>query len=179
MKITRRKLREMIVQELYSNKSTDYVGDETIRTDFKSSKFDEDTKRVTAFLDNMENIIRNDTTVSQEELNYCKNVHLTTLFNKINEIEDEMTGSNCQPAVSTPSLPGPDGQSKLGESMRMIVTLLDKMRNKKGNRGKGEQFRKQDIEYLKNNHIVRLRDKISFIEGAIEARLDGRIHESE
>ena len=102
MKVTKNRLRKMIIQELYSNKSTDYVGDETIRSDFHSSKFDEDTKRITALLDDMETIIR----------------------------EDEL-------------------------------------------------LEKQDLEYFKNTNLVRLQDKISFIEGAIAAKIDGRIHESE
>ena len=38
---------------------------------------------------------------------------------------------------------------------------------------------KQDLEYFKNTNLVRLRDKIDFIDGAISARLDGRIDVSE
>ena len=102
MKVTKNRLREMIIQELYSNKSVDYAGDEAMRSDFQNSKFDEDTKRITALLDDMETIIR----------------------------EDEL-------------------------------------------------LEKQDLEYFKNTNLVRLRDKISFIEGAIAAKIDGRIHESE
>ena len=101
MKITKNKLRGMIIQELLS-KSTDYSGGSAIRSDFHSNKFDDDTDRITALLDDMETIIR----------------------------EDEL-------------------------------------------------LEKQDLEYFKNTNLVRLRDKISFIEGAIAAKIDGRIHESE
>jgi len=101
MKITRNRLREMVIQELL-NKSIDYGGDEVIRSDFRSSKFDEDTDRIKALLDDMESIIRDD-----------------------------------------------------------------------------EQLEKQDLEYLKNHNLVMLQDKISFIEGAIAAKIDGRIDESE
>ena len=101
MKITRNRLREMVIQELL-NKSIDYGGDAVIRSDFRSSKFDEDTDRIKALLDDMESIIRDD-----------------------------------------------------------------------------EQLEKQDLEYLKNHNLVMLRDKIDFIEGAISARIDGRIDVSE
>jgi|TARA_R110002167_G_scaffold122584_1_gene301134 hypothetical protein len=102
MKVTKNRLREMIIQELYSDKSVDYVGDAAMKSDFRSTTFDEDTKRITALLDDMETIIRED-------------------------------------------------------------QLLEK----------------QDLEYFKNNNLVRLQDKISFIEGAISARIDGRIDVSE
>ena len=91
----------MIIQELLS-KSTDYSGGSAIRSDFHSNKFDDDTDRITALLDDMETIIR----------------------------EDEL-------------------------------------------------LEKKDLEYFKNNNLVRLHDKIAFIEGAIAAKIDGRIHESE
>ena len=100
MKITKNRLREMIIQEL-SSKSTDYSGGSAIHSDFHSNKFDDDTDRITALLDDMETIIR----------------------------EDEL-------------------------------------------------LEKQDLEYFKNNNLVRLQDKISFIEGAIAAKIDGRIHGS-
>ena len=102
MKVTKNRLREMIIQELYSDKSVDYVGDAAMKSDFRSTTFDEDTKRITALLDDMETIIRED-------------------------------------------------------------QLLEK----------------QDLEYFKNNNLVRLQDKISFIEGAISARIDGRIDVNE
>tara|TARA_R110002110_G_scaffold289398_1_gene503663 strand:- start:208 stop:516 length:309 start_codon:yes stop_codon:yes gene_type:complete len=102
MKVTKNRLREMIIQELYSDKSVDYVGDAAMKSDFRSTTFDEDTKRITALLDDMETIIRED-------------------------------------------------------------QLLEK----------------QDLEYFKNNNLVRLQDKISFIEGAVSARIDGRIDVSE
>tara|TARA_R110000824_G_scaffold31226_1_gene101858 strand:- start:208 stop:516 length:309 start_codon:yes stop_codon:yes gene_type:complete len=102
MKVTKNRLREMIIQELYSDKSVDYVGDAAMKSDFRSTTFDEDTKRITALLDDMETIIRED-------------------------------------------------------------QLLEK----------------QDLEYFKNNNLVRLQDKISFIDGAISARIDGRIDVSE
>ena len=102
MKVTKNRLREMIIQELYSDKSIDYAGDAAMKSDFRSITFDEDTKRITALLDDMEKIIREDGTLE-----------------------------------------------------------------------------KQDLEYFKNNNLVRLQDKISFIEGAISARIDGRIDVSE
>ena len=102
MKVTKNRLREMIIQELYSSASADYSGDEAMKSDFRSTTLDEDTKRITALLDDMEKIIRED-------------------------------------------------------------RLLEK----------------QDLEYFKNNNLVRLRDKIDFIEGAISARIDGRIDVNE
>ena len=102
MKVTKNRLREMIIQELYSPASADYSGDEAMKSDFRSTTFDEDTKRITALLDDMEKIIRED-------------------------------------------------------------GLLEK----------------QDLEYFKNNNLVRLHDKIAFIEGAISARIDGRIDVNE
>ena len=102
MKVTKNRLREMIIQELHSDKSVDYAGDAAMLSDFRSSTFDEDTKRICGLLDDMETIIR----------------------------EDEL-------------------------------------------------LEKQDLEYFRNNNLVRLHDKIHFIEGAIAAKIDGRIDESE
>jgi len=102
MKVTKNRLREMIIQELYSDKSVDYAGGEAMKSDFRSTTLDEDTKRITALLDDMEAIIREDGTLE-----------------------------------------------------------------------------KQDLEYFKNTNLVRLRDKIDFIEGAIYARIDGRIDVNE
>jgi hypothetical protein len=36
-------------------------------------------------------------------------------------------------------------------------------------------LKKQDLEYFKNNNLVRLQDKISFIEGTIDAKISGKI----
>jgi len=98
MKVTKNRLREMIIQELSSIQSVDYSGDEAVRSDFHSSTFDDDTDRISGLLDDMETIIRED-------------------------------------------------------------GLL----------------KKQDLEYFKNNNLVRLQDKISFIEGTIDAKISGRI----
>ena len=38
------------------------------------------------------------------------------------------------------------------------------------------ELEKMDLNGLKNNELQRLRDKISFIEGAIDAKLEGRIN---
>ena len=77
MKITRNRLREMVIQELL-NKSIDYGGDEAIRSDFRSTTLDEDTKRITALLDDMEKIIREDGLLEKQDLEYFKNTNLVT-----------------------------------------------------------------------------------------------------
>ena len=50
MKVTKNRLREMIIQELHSAASVDYAGDEAMKSDFRSTTLDEDTKRITACL---------------------------------------------------------------------------------------------------------------------------------
>ena len=87
MKVTKNRLREMIIQELSSIQSVDYSGDEAVRSDFQSSTFDDDTTRISGLLDDMETIIREDGLLKKQDLEYFKNNNLVRLQDKISFIE--------------------------------------------------------------------------------------------
>jgi len=86
MKITKKSLREMVIQEL-TNDYLDYGGEEVVRSDFRSSKFDEDTERIKGLLDDMESIVREDRQIETQDLEYFKNHHLVMLMDKIGFLE--------------------------------------------------------------------------------------------
>ena len=86
MKITKKSLREMVIQEL-TNDYLDYGGEEVVRSDFRSSKFDEDMERIKGLLDDMESIVREDRQIETQDLEYFKNHHLDNLMRKIGFLE--------------------------------------------------------------------------------------------
>ena len=87
MKVTKNRLREMIIQELSSIQSVDYSGDEAVSSDFHGSTFDDDTTRISGLLDDMETIIREDGLLKKQDLEYFKNNNLVRLQDKISFIE--------------------------------------------------------------------------------------------
>jgi len=65
---------------------------------------------------------------------------------------------------------------KFARNIMMIVPLLAKM---KKDVATNAQYKKQDLEYFKNNHLDNLTRKIGFLEGAIDASLAGKFDEVE
>tara|TARA_R110000824_G_scaffold9000_1_gene40657 strand:- start:142 stop:447 length:306 start_codon:yes stop_codon:yes gene_type:complete len=86
MKITKESLKKMVIQELTSG-YLDYGGDETARMDFRTSNFKEDIERIMGLLEDMENIVRDDTRMLPKELQYLKTHYLDNLYRKIGFIE--------------------------------------------------------------------------------------------
>ena len=95
MKITIDSLKKMIIQE-YTRKidfTNDYRlgvddgGEEMMRSDFQTTNFEEDIKRITGLLDDMETIVREDKLLKPQALQYFKNYHLDNLMRKIGFLE--------------------------------------------------------------------------------------------
>ena len=89
MKITKESLKKMIVQELTNDYrlSVDGGGEEMMRSDFRTTNFEEDIKRITGLLDDMETIVREDKLLKLQELQYFKSYHLDNLMRKIGFLE--------------------------------------------------------------------------------------------
>ena len=86
MKITKESLRKIIIQEL-TNDYLDYSGEEVVRSDFRSSSFEDDVTRIWALLDDMESIIRKDKLLKPQDVKYFKDHHLDNLRKKIEFLE--------------------------------------------------------------------------------------------
>ena len=91
MKITKKSLREMIIQE-YTRKieftndyrlGVDAAGSEAARSDFQSTSFEDDVTRIWALLDDMETIVREDKLLKPQDIKYFRDHHLDNLSKKI------------------------------------------------------------------------------------------------
>ena len=89
MKITKESLKKMVIQELTNDYrlSVDGGGEEMMRSDFRTTNFEEDIKRITGLLDDMETIVREDKLLKLQELQYFKSYHLDNLMRKIGFLE--------------------------------------------------------------------------------------------
>ena len=89
MKITKKFLREMIIQEW----TNDYQlaigggGEEMARSDFRTTNFEEDVTRIWGLLDDMESIVHKDKLLEPRELDNFKTQHLDNLRKKIEFLE--------------------------------------------------------------------------------------------
>jgi hypothetical protein len=175
MKITKESLRRMIIQEL-TNDYIDYGGEEMVRSDFRTTNFVENIKRVMGLLDDMETNVRDDKTIGADELNNLKNVYLKILSEKIADINQTITKKSLP--VTMPVMQGEPNEykGKFARNMMMIVPLLVKM---KEDVSSNAYYKKQDLEYFKNNHLDNLMRKIGFLEGAVDASLSGAFDEVE
>ena len=178
MKITKESLRRMIIQEIgdYIDTGMGVGGKEMMRSDFQSTNFEDNVARIRGLLDDMETNVRDDETISAGELNNLKNVYLTILFRKIEEVKEAITKKSAP--VTRHSMRGEPNEykGKFARNMMMIVPLLVKM---KKDVASNTQYEKQDLEYFKNKHLDNLTRKIGFLEGAIDARLSGKFDEVE
>ena len=186
MKITKKFLREMILLEIgdYIDNGMGVGGKEMMRSDFQSTKFEDDVAQIWDLVDDMETNVRDDETIGADELKNLKDVCLTTLFGKIKEIEGAIT-KNGPAAFAIRA--GPRGRGlvthdephcgeRFARNIMMIVPLFDKM---KKDVASNAQYKKQDLEYFKNNHLDNLARKIGFLESTIDARLGGKFDEVE
>jgi hypothetical protein len=176
MKITKKFLREMILLEIgdYIDSGLGVGGKEMMRSDFQSTNFEDNVARIQGLLEDMETNVRDDETIGADELNNLKNVYLTILHGKIKEVEEAIT-KKVSPVAAMQREPN-EYRGKFARNMMMIVPLLDKM---KDDVVSNTQYKKQDLEYFKNNHLDNLMRKIGFLEGAIDARLSGKFDEIE
>jgi len=98
MKITKESLKKMVIQELMSSSGfmpskndyrlgNDAAGEEMARSDFRTSNFEEDIKRITGLLGDMETIVREDKLLKPQEIQYFKDYHLDNLYRKIEFLE--------------------------------------------------------------------------------------------
>jgi len=89
MKITKESLRKMIIQEMgdYIDNGNGVGGKDMMRSDFRTTNFEEDIKRITGLLDDMETIVREDKLLKLQELQYFKSYHLDNLMRKIEFLE--------------------------------------------------------------------------------------------
>ena len=86
MKITKESLKRMVIQEL-TNDYLDYGGDELVKSEFRSSNFEEDIDRIMGLLGDMETIVREDRLLKPQDLQYFKTYHLDNLYRKIGFLE--------------------------------------------------------------------------------------------
>ena len=178
MKITKKFLREMILLEIgdYIDNGMGVGGKEMMRSDFQSTKFEDNVARIWGLLDDIETNVRDDETISADELNNLKNVCLSTLYEKIKEIEEAITKKAAVTSGVSTIHDEPHCGEKFARNIMMIVPLLTKM---KEDVATNVQYKKQDLEYFKNNHLDNLTRKIGFLSGAIDARLRGAFDEVE
>ena len=98
MKITKESLKKMIIQEFMGangfvpskndyNLSNDGGGEEMMKSDFRTTNFEEDIKRITGLLGDMEKIVREDGLLKTQEIQYFKTHHLDNLYRKIGFLE--------------------------------------------------------------------------------------------
>ena len=89
MKITKKSLRKMIIQEFTNDyyARLDSGGEELVRSDFRTDNFEEDIKRIVGLLDDMETIVREDKLLKTKDLQYFKTHHLDNLYRKIGFLE--------------------------------------------------------------------------------------------
>ena len=102
MKITKKALKKMIIEELTEARAdvTDIInnqdayrlangdgGEEMMRTDFRTTNFEEDIERITGLLSDMEGIVREDESLEGHDLQYFKTHHLDNLYRKIGFLE--------------------------------------------------------------------------------------------
>ena len=178
MKITKKFLREMILLEIgdYIDPAQGVGGKEMTRSDFQSTKFKDSADRIMGFLDAIEANVRKGEPIGDDELKNLKDVCLTTLFGKIEEIEGAIT-KNGPAAFAIRA--GPRGRGlvthdephcgeRFARNIMMIVPLFDKM---KKDVASNAQYKKQDLEYFKNNYLNNITRKIGFLNSVIEARL--------
>jgi len=85
MKITKKFLREMIIQEWTNDYqlAIDGGGKEMARSDFQSTSFEDDVTRIWALLDDMETIVREDKLLKTQDIQYFRDHHLDNLSKKI------------------------------------------------------------------------------------------------
>ena len=85
MKITKKSLREMIIQEWTNDYqlAIDGGGKEMARSDFQSTSFEDDVTRIWALLDDMETIVREDKLLKTQDIQYFRDHHLDNLSKKI------------------------------------------------------------------------------------------------
>ena len=67
-------------------------------------------------------------------------------------------------------------QNRTGPFVMLTQAVFDTLDRLEESIRMSSELEKMDLNGLKNNELQRLRDKISFIEGAIDAKLEGRIN---
>ena len=95
MKITKKSLRKMIIQE-FTRENTpeieftndyrlgvDASGVESARSEFQSTSFEDDVTRIWSLLDDMETIVREDKLLKTQDIQYFRDHHLDNLSKKI------------------------------------------------------------------------------------------------
>ena len=89
MKITKESLKKMIVQEMgdYIDNGNGVGGKDMMRSDFRSTNFEDDVTRIWGLLDDMESIVRKDKLLEPRELDNFKTQHLDNLRKKIGFLE--------------------------------------------------------------------------------------------
>jgi len=154
----------------------DASGVESARSEFQSTSFEENVARIWGLLEDMETNVRDDKTIGADELNNLKNVCLSNLYEKIKEIEEAIAKKGEPRGYGLVTHDEPHCGEKFARNMMMIVPMLAKM---KKDVATNAQYKKQDLEYFKNNHLDNLTRKIGFLEGAIDASLAGKFDEVE
>lgn len=99
MKTTIKELRSIIKEAIATSLeeggiNSEYGGTAVVDSNFRHSSIDEDTKRIKALLDDMETIIRDDTTLNPEDLDFFKNNNFRQLADKIDFIVSHIESRN-------------------------------------------------------------------------------------
>ena len=69
--------------------------------------------------------------------------------------------------------------SRVGPFTSLVTTASDTLKRLEDSIRESENLEKMDLEGLKNDHLKRLKDKIAFIESVIDAKIQGKLQNTE
>ena len=86
--------------------------------------------------------------------------------------------------LDTTSVPGyqqnlQNIESRKGPFANLVTVASDTLDRLIDSIRDSEDLKKMDLEGLKNNELQRLMDKLGYLESVIEAKLEGRIHNTQ
>lgn len=70
-------------------------------------------------------------------------------------------------------------RSRVGPFTSLVTTASDTLKRLEDSIRDSENLEKMDLEGLKNDHLKRLKDKIAFIESVIDAKIQGKLQNTE
>ena len=89
----------------------------------------------------------------------------------LQELISTMSGKDQENRVSL--------QYRTGPFFRLVQAAFENLDRLEDSIRLSEDLKDMDLNGLKNNELQRLKDKIAFVEGAIEAKLSGKIQKSQ
>ena len=173
MKITKKSLQTMILQELISTVSgNDQINRRNI--EFRTGALANLTRQAFKTLGGLEDSIRESGDLEKMDLEGLKNNELLILKNKISSIE-ELLYSKLKGKTAKRDLNRRNIEFGTGPFATLVRTTFETLRRLEDVVRTSGDLKKMDINGLKDNELLRLKDKISFIESFIDAKLKGKV----